>query len=146
MLDLHEESRRLETHLKEKVSGALGSRRGGSHDNTRYALSSISSLAEAVDDTTVLGILKSLSRWTRRAEAFFVPEKGLHRLPRQPKEKEARCPWCSYQTMRWHPSTGIVVCVNPHCVTDQDVRPRWCADFVVNDEGLEFSWREMETA
>jgi hypothetical protein len=143
-MELDAEIRRLEVHMKERVSGILSGRRGGSKQNTHHALKSVANLAEAVDDEMVLGVLNKLDRWVRRADAVFNPENGLHRIPREPGEKEARCPYCSLQTMRWHPGTGIAICVNPACLTEDKVRPRWSMGFVVVDDALKFTWKLCE--
>ncbi len=146
LMELHVEVRRLEVHLKEKVTGQLTDRRGGSADNTQYALKALTKLAEAVDDQTVLSVLNVVDRWNRKTDNFFHPEKGLHRVPRSPKEEELRCPYCEFQTMRWHPGTGIIVCVNPDCLNESGVRPRWEARFVLQDDALAFSWEALSDA
>lgn len=142
--DFHSEVRRLEVNLKSLVTGIQGVRRGSSERNTRLAVESIVNLAEAVDDQAVRGVLGFFDRWVRRAEAVFNPDKGLHRVPRDPGESELRCPWCTFQTMRWQPATGILVCINPECRTDKDIRPRWLAVYELTDGGLGFSWEPME--
>ena len=138
--ELDAEIRRLEVHMKERVSGILSGRRGSSAQNTKHALKSVANLAEAVDDETVLGALNKVDRWVRRADTVFNPENGLHRIPREPGEPEARCPHCAFQTMRWHPGTGIAVCVNPSCLIEDKVRPRWVLEFVIVDDVLKFTW------
>ncbi len=138
--ELDAEIRRLEVQLKEHISGTLRGRRGGSRQNTRHALRSVANLAEAVDDQVVLGILNKISRWTRQADAIFEPEKGLHRIPRAPGEGEMRCPYCAFPTMRWHPASGIAVCVNPECITAENTRPRWTVQYVLIDDELKFTW------
>jgi hypothetical protein len=138
--DLYAEARRLEVNLKASVTGISGARRGGSDGNTRMALRAIVNLSHSVDDQTVMGVLGYFDRWVRKAEAVFNPDLGLHRIPRSPGEEELRCPWCTYQTMRWQPATGIIVCVNPECITDTGVRPRWRADYSVVGDQMEFAW------
>lgn len=108
------------------------------------ALRSIVNYSHAVDDQTVLGVLGYLDRWIRRAEAVFRPDMGLHRLPRTPGEEEMRCPWCEYQTMRWQPATGIIVCINPECRDASDQRPRWVADYELVGDQLRFTWKPMD--
>lgn len=146
--ELHEKIRRFEVHMQDIVTGIRGVRRGGSDANTRFALKAVANLAEApvMDDQTVLGVLNYLDGWVHRAETFFEPDKGLRRLPREPGEKEARCPWCAYQTLRWHPSSGIVVCVNPECRTEGGTRPRWAAEYGIDGDVLRFSWQLLEDA
>lgn len=142
-MELHAEVRRLEMHLREVNFGTLAQRRGGSKENTRFALSSITVLTDPVDDQTALSVLTIISRWIHRASAFLTPEKGLHRLPREPGAGEMRCPHCGNRTMRWHPASGIVVCINPECVDEDDVRPRWQADFAVDGETLQLVWKPL---
>lgn len=142
--DFYAEVRRIEVNLKAMVTGIRGVRRGGSDGNTRMALRSIVNFSHTVDDQTVLGILGVIDRWSRQANAVFNPDHGLHRLPRTPGEAEMRCPWCEYQTMRFQPATGIIVCVNPECRTDDGIRPRWQADYEIVGDTMQFSWHEMK--
>lgn len=143
MLDLYAEVRRLEVNLKAQVTGIRGARRGGSDGNTRMAMRSIVNLSFAVDDQTVMGILGFTEGWVRQAQAVFNPDLGLHRLPRNPGEDDMRCPWCEFQTMRWQPATGIIVCINPECRTDKDIRPRWIANYEIVGDQMQFAWEEM---
>lgn len=145
-LEFHDEIRRLETHLKERISGGYPRRRGSSDTNTRYAVDSVVNLCERIDDSDVLGVLNYLTAWARRAENHFDPSGALHRLPREPGEKEAPCPYCQRKTMRWNPARGVAVCVNPSCRNQADQRPRWTAEFTINGTGLVFRWDEMEAA
>lgn len=145
-LELHTEVRRLEVHLKEQISGSLSRRRGGSANNTLCALQAISVLTDAVDDQNALSVLLVIDRWIHRAAAVLNPEKGLHRVPRAPGEGELRCPYCAFQTMRWHPATGIVVCINPECTTGDGVRPRWMAQFRTQGEELQLFWEPVGAA
>lgn len=141
--DFHAEVRRLEVNMAALVTGIQGVRRGGSDKNTQLAIKAIVNLAESVDDQVVRGVLGFLDRWVRRAEAVFSPDKGLHRVPREPGEAELRCPWCDFQTMRWQPATGIIVCVNPECHTDDGIRPRWMAKYTLDDNEMRFTWEPM---
>lgn len=141
------EVRRLEVNLKAELTGIRGVRRGGSDGNTRMALQSIVNFSHTTDEQIVRGVLGFFERWIRQAEAVFNPERGLHRVPRTPGEEEQRCPWCEYQTMRWQPATGILVCINPECRTVEGVRPRWIAAYELVGDEMRFTWEEMkETA
>lgn len=145
-MELHAEVRRLETHLKELVTGGFPARRGNSASNTSYALKALTHLAEAVDDQTALSVLNTVDRWNRKADNVFNPEHGLHRIPREPGEKEMRCPYCEFQTMRWNPGVGVIVCINPTCRTENGVRPRWSAEFVLREDVLQFTWQPLAAA
>lgn len=142
--DLHAKVRQFEVNLKASVSGIQGVRRGSSEKNTRFALEAIVNLVESVDDQQVRGVLGFFRRWNHRAEAVFDPDHGLRRVPREPGSEELRCPWCSYQTMRWQPATGILVCVNPECRTDREIRPRWLAAYELVDDELRFTWEPIQ--
>lgn len=142
--EFYSEVRRLEVNLAASITGIRGVRRGGSDGNTRMALRAINNYSASVDDQLILGVLGYLERWIRRAEAVFDPDLGLHRIPRQPGEEELRCPWCEYQTMRWQPASGIIVCVNPECRNTDGVRPRWRADYEVLGDQLQFTWTSMD--
>lgn len=144
-LEFHNKVRGLESSLNEQVTGYT-KRRGSSHANTRYAVDAIGKLCDASDENTVVGVLGFFDGWSRRADAYFTPEHGLYRLPRQPGEGEARCPYCRYKTMRWNPSRGQAICVNPQCRNTDDQRPRWEAKFNVLGGQLVFHWNEIEDA
>lgn len=143
-LEFHTEIRRLEIHLKERVTGGYLQRRGSSSVNTRYATDSVVNLCERLDDNDVLGVLNSLAAWVRRAETYYRPEGGLRRLPREPGEKEMACPYCQHKSMRWKPSLGIAVCVRPTCYNDDGQRPRWLAEYTLTETGPAFRWDEMK--
>lgn len=145
-LEFHAEVRRLEVHLKERITGGYPRRRGSSQANTARAVDSVVNLCETCDDTTVLAVLSYLATWSRRAEIYFNPEGGLYRLPREPGEKELPCPYCEHKTMRWNPARGIAVCVNPACRTTDGQRPRWVAEFTILGDQLTFRWDEMGAA
>jgi hypothetical protein len=138
------EVRRLEVNLKAALTGIRGVRRGGSDGNTRMALQSVVNYCLTADDQTVLGVLGFMDRWIRQANAVFDPDLGLHRLPRTPGEDEMRCPWCEYQTMRWQPATGIIVCINPECRNGDGIRPRWRADYEIVGDEMQFGWTACE--
>jgi hypothetical protein len=144
VLELHAQARRLECQLQYTITGRLRAPRGGSEANTSYALQALPKLAEAVDDQTALGVLRALETWVHRTAVIFSPDQVLHHLPRQPGETPYRCPWCTYQTMRWRPATGIIVCVNPVCQDDTGRRPRWSAEFDVVDSQLRFTWKPLQ--
>lgn len=145
-LEFDREIRRLEVHLKERITGGYPKRRGSSNTNTRYAIDSVVKLCTTSDAETILGVLGYLTRWTHRAEVVYHPEKGLHRLPRQPGEGEARCPYCQRQTMRWNPHDGRAICVYPACLNGDGERPRWTVDFTPTVNGLVFHWDEVKAA
>lgn len=145
-LDFHNEIRRIELHLKERITGGYPTRRGSSRTNTHHAINSVVNLCETADQGTTLGVLGYLTKWSSRADTVFHPEHGLHRLPRQPGEDEARCPYCHYATLRWHPARGLAVCVNPACRNHSNQRPRWTAEFTYTDNQVTFRWDELETA
>lgn len=145
-IDFANEIRRLEVQLKGRLTGGYPQQRGSSGTNTHYAIDSVVNLCTTSDDVTVLGVLSYVATWTRRAENYFNPQKGLYRLPRQPGEGEARCPYCSAHTMRWCPAEGIAVCIRPTCLNTDGQRPRWRADCVPLGDQLVFHWKELEAA
>jgi hypothetical protein len=145
-LEFHNKIRHLEVHLKGRVTGGYPVRRGSSSANTRYAIDSVVNLCEPLQEADVLGVLNYLTGWTRRAHVYFNPEGGLHRLPRDPGQKETPCPYCAQRTMRWNPARGLAICVNPICRNTSGSRPRWVAEFTVHDDRLVFRWDELEAA
>jgi hypothetical protein len=144
-LEFHNKVRLFESELNARIVGSL-KRRGSSDANTRRAIDAVVNLCTTSDEQTVLGVLNYLTGWNRRAENVFSPEHGLHRLPRQPGEGEARCPYCTFKTMRWNPAKGIAVCVKPDCTGADGQRPRWEATYTVLGGQLVFHWNEMEAA
>jgi hypothetical protein len=142
--EFYTEVRRLEVNLQSSLTGIRGVRRGGSDGNTQMAMRAIVNYAYSVDEQTVLGVLGFFDGWCRRAQAVFSPDLGLHRIPREPGEGELRCPWCEYQTMRWQPSSGIIVCINPECRNDEGIRPRWRAEYQVVADQMQFTWEPMK--
>lgn len=144
VLDLHEYVRRLEASMAQKLSGKIRLVRGASPKNTQYALEAIPKLAQGGDETAALEIIIHIERWVRRGEAVLGPEKAIHHLPRNPGEKEMRCPYCDFQTMRWSPPRGTAFCINPECVTDDGIRPKWVIEYEVVDDLLRFSWLLLE--
>jgi hypothetical protein len=144
--EFHRQIRRMESHLAERIIGGYPKRRGSSNANTRRAIDAVVNYCETSDDATIIGTLGYLTAWNRRAENVFNPEGGLHRLPRQPGEGEARCPYCKRPTMRWNPARGIAVCVHPQCYNTDGHRPRWSAEYIVLGGQLVFRWDEMQEA
>jgi len=142
--DFYAEVRRLEINMASLISGVRPKRRGGSDGNTLMAVRTIVNYSHSVDDQAVLGVIGFFDSWIRKAQAVFNPDMGLHRIPREPGSEELRCPWCEYQTMRWQPGTGIIVCINPECRNDTGVRPRWQADYQVVGDELQFTWQSMD--
>lgn len=122
--ELHAETRRLELALNLRVVGRRPAR-GGSSENTELALRAICRLCEAVDDDEVRAVLRQLSNWVGRARVALGHGAPLRRLPRQGGEGggEPRCPWCTFQTLRFRPVPGTIVCVNPGCRDDDGRRP-----------------------
>jgi hypothetical protein len=141
VLELHEHVRRLEAQMAQKLSGKIRLVRGASPENTRYSLEALPKLAQGFSENETLDIVIHLERWTRRGESVLGPEKAIHHLPRNPGEGEARCPYCTFQTMRWSPPKGVAFCINPTCVTDDGVAPRWSIEYEVVNSLLRFSWR-----
>lgn len=144
-IEFHRKIRALESSLNERVVGAT-KHRGPSDTNTRRAIDAVVSLCETIDTSDVLGVLNYLTHFTRRATTYFDPAKGLHRLPRNPGEKEHCCPYCGNKTMRWNPARGIAVCVLPTCLNEGGKRPRWSAEFTLTEDQLVFRWDEVDAA
>lgn len=144
VLELHEYARRLEASMAQKLSGKIRLVRGASPGNTRYALKALPKLAQGGTETEALDIVIRIERWIRRGEAVLGPEKAIHHLPRNHGEKEPRCPYCGFQTMRWSPPRGTAFCINPVCVTDSGTPPRWTIEYEIVDTVLRFSWRLLD--
>lgn len=141
VLDLHEYVRRQEAFMAQKLSGKIRLLRGASPRNTRYGLEALPKLAQGFPESEALELVIHLERWVRRGESVLGPEKAIHHLPRNPGEKESRCPYCDFQTMRWSPPKGVAFCINHTCVLDDGSRPRWVIEYEIVDNLLRFSWQ-----
>jgi hypothetical protein len=119
-------SRGIELRLRLMTGGSV-SVRGGSDLNTALALQTLPSLAAGVQgDLDLEGAWQCwaiLDRWCNRAQLVLGEVEPLTRVPRLPGQKEARCPWCHCQTLRYQRQAGLVRCVNPACLDGTGQRP-----------------------
>lgn len=148
VMDLHAMARELELKMLEDLRrrtqphrSPVRATRGGSSDNTKLALTSVSRLSHAMPDQMVRDAIHSVTTWVWRAEvALSIIEQPRH-LPREVGQSEPRCPWCTYQTLRLHPSSWQVGCINPACQDNTGQRP--IGQLSYNPETLlaEILWR-----
>lgn len=117
VMDLHALAREHEKIFIFAVSGNAKVR-GGSDLNTHYALEALPRLAEAVEDGHVWQTVFRLEQWIHRAEEALDLIEPLRHVPTPPGEREPRCPWCGYLTLRWQLTTAKIRCVNPGCAVD----------------------------
>lgn len=124
VMDLHALAREQERVLILEVSDNVKVR-GGSDLNTHYALDALPRLAEAVDAQLTWSTVFAMERWVHRAEELLGLVEPLRHLPTAPGEREPRCPWCGYLTLRWQMRLSRIRCVNPGCRVDvqRDRRP-----------------------
>lgn len=122
VLDLGRLARELERQLRDRVTGT-SLNRGSSNANTFLALGAVLELAHAVDEEVVVDTEYRLARWLHRGRTCLGEVEPLSRLPRLPGQSEPRCPWCGFTTLRYQPYAGIVRCVNPNCLDDDERRP-----------------------
>lgn len=122
VFDLHQLTRAQEDRLRALVSGSRTGR-GSSDRNTFLSLDALPDLAFAAGQDEVHETLAALSSWLRRARETLGEVEPLARLPRQPGEREPRCPWCQRMTLRHQPHAGLVRCINPACRDTDGNRP-----------------------
>jgi len=122
ILDVHAGARELEQDLKYRLTGNIRER-GGSDANTKAALDSVVSLAAGGGEWELDHAVRSVERWCWRARlALGEIEPWVH-VPRMPGQRAARCPFCTYATLRMKPLSGVLRCVNPACVDTDGQRP-----------------------
>lgn len=114
ILEMHSLARYLEDgfriHLKMRWQP-----RGGTDENTRFALLAILNLSEAAEDSYVFEAVRTLDNWNSRALIVLGERDMPQRLPRNVGESEPRCPYCQHLTLRFWSSRAVVRCVNPEC-------------------------------
>jgi hypothetical protein len=123
IMDVHAGARELEQNLRYRSSGVLRTR-GGSDGNTHAALGAIVSLAAGAGDAELRDASRQVQRWVWRARlALGELEPWVH-VPRLPGRPVARCPYCSYQTLRMKAMSGLLRCINPGCADADGHRPQ----------------------
>lgn len=113
-------SRELEAGLRRRTTGSE-SIRGFSDANTFLALDAVVALTLSTSDA--VDSLNILCRWVRRGREALGEVEPLSRLPRVPGQPELRCPYCTFLTLRYQQHAGLVRCVNPNCLDDDERRP-----------------------
>lgn len=113
--NLHAVARDLETEFLRLVNPNSTTRRGGSTRNTWLALYHLTELGVAAPDSTVRRGTHTLTKWTWQTEVFLGQREPIHRLPREMGHTEPSCPWCTFRTLRYRISDGVIFCVNPTC-------------------------------
>lgn len=141
MLDLHAWTRRQEAEWKRKA-GLPARIRGGSAGNTKIALRSLCDLSNSMDDGSVLGSLRELSRWTRRARIVLGELELPRRLPRSAGNREPACPFCHMRTLRMWALRGIVRCISPECRDSEGRRPVARMEWSGFTGQLELIWQD----
>ena len=122
ILEVHAGVRELEQDMRYRISGSLR-QRGGSDSNTLAAIDAVVSLAAGSDDWSLRNALRKLERWGWQARLALGQTEPWTHIPRQPGQRAARCPWCSFATLRMKPLSGLVRCVNPACTDGAGQRP-----------------------
>jgi hypothetical protein len=122
VLDLSQLSRRLESDLRNRISEHCVPR-GTSDHNTILALEALPALAHTLTREGVWDVWQPLEHWCSRARIVVGEIEPLTLLPRQPGQREPRCPWCRSHTLRYQRYAGTVRCVNPSCADASGHRP-----------------------
>jgi hypothetical protein len=122
IMDLHAESREMESRLRLYAAQPVRVR-GGSSDNTYKALEAVMAISWAVEDNCVQECRRWIDRWCGRARIALGETDEPRRLPRQPGQKDPACPYCTERTLRFWALSGMVRCVNPACRLDDGQKP-----------------------
>jgi hypothetical protein len=122
-LELHQLSRELEMRFQLHAKFPVRDR-GGSDENTRLALWSLTKLSEKVTDAAVLDAVIQLDKWLSKAKTVLGELEFPQRLPRLPGKQEPNCPFCKHRTLRMFPLRGFIICVTPKCEDDKGRKPR----------------------
>jgi len=141
MFDLHAWSRDTEATLR-RVLNLSDLHRGGSDENTTWAVKSLSNLAESVEDPRVAELVSWLEGWSNRAQIILGERDSPRRLPRQPAEPEPFCPYCTCHTLRFWASRGVVRCVNPTCRDGEGLRPAAIMEYSVVALDWVLAWKD----
>lgn len=123
ILELHAYVRETEAmwRFRMKFSSRI---RGGSEKNTYACLEMLAGLAEGIDDSAVSTADRWLNGWCKRAKATLGVTESAKRLPRVPGEGIALCPWCKRDTLREMALAGVIFCIDPRCVDEENRRPK----------------------
>lgn len=94
--------------------------RGGSDQNTIYALQKLPILVEKDGGRSAQAghAIKDSDRWLRHTREILGLQDPTHRLPKNPGHDEPACPYCHLMTLRWRGelfSAPKVWCCNPVC-------------------------------
>lgn len=110
------------------LAGLPARHRGGSDQNTVYALERLPILAGAGPDMSyqVGDTIRDVDRWLRQAREILGLADPTHRMPKAPKHDEPACPYCHLYTLRWRGEryTDVKVwCANPTCRDNEGRKP-----------------------
>lgn len=141
MLDLHAWSRETEAMLR-RVLTMTSRYRGGSDENTSWAITSLGALAESLEDPRVAELVAWLESWTGRSQIVLGERDSPRRLPRKPSEPEPFCPYCECHTLRFWASRGVVRCVNPACRDEAERRPAAVMEYSIIAMDWVLAWKD----
>lgn len=139
-MDLHALAREIENAWRRAIQVPVRPR-GGSDANTTAALRALGRLLPAVPDADVRGGMRELERWRRTAGMVLGDLERPRRLPVAAGGREIDCPWCRMQTLRMLVNRGIVICVNPVCVTPAGEKATAALDYSTAD-GIRITWHD----
>jgi hypothetical protein len=130
----HEQIRRLEAEVRERVTGEPAAKRGGSDGNTHRALAYLAAAEVAIGDAYAAEIAAVLEHTAALAMALpavaGAPQWVKIRLP--DGTRTPRCPWCGTPNLRYNEPRGVIACLFPPCPAVTDGHRPWAA---VNREG-----------
>jgi hypothetical protein len=142
-LEFHQLTRELEARFKLCAKFPVRDR-GGSDENTRLALVSLTKLSEKVSDAAVLDAVIQLDKWLSKARIILGELEFPQRLPRLPGKGEPVCPFCKHKTLRAYPLRGYIICVTPLslCHDEQGRKPRATLTYSNFTCQLELVWQD----
>jgi hypothetical protein len=142
-MHLSQLSRSTEAQFRSQA-GQPVRRRGGSDKNTIFALESIASFTEAVDDRVIVKALRDFTSWVNQARRVLGELELPQRLPRLPGQSEPVCPFCKQRSLRAFPLYGYIVCVLPLslCHDAEGRKPRAQLEYSSFTKQLELVWQD----
>lgn len=142
LTEMHRLSRFLEDEFRLHLHMAWQPR-GGSDENTIFALNAVVSLAEAVEESSYLIFAtQSLGSWNSRSLVILGDRDLPQRLPRNVGQSEPRCPYCTRLTLRFWSSRGEVRCINPECLDETQRRPVARMEYSIIARDWVLAWRD----
>jgi hypothetical protein len=139
----HQAIRETESDLRYAAAGHSGTPRGGSDGNTMVALANIPRLGAGADENTRYQAIRRLRSAALAIERLPAIDEAIDwaPLPRQPGQPPPLCAWCGTYSLRYAVVTGIIRCMFPGCLADDEQPPQGRLDISQTDGSPCIVWR-----